>query len=359
MPLVPVVRRRYDAMHERCFPPRRDAHRLPGGLPRARPYNNQSKRQSVTEDAHMQVSPIQESFGREVSPDPGETPLDLDREALKDLFRQYGALVFRGFKSTLEEFDHFAAQFGGEFMTYRGGGYIRKQVGDGSDKTLLSVSYDHGRQKQQTFGLPLHGEMYYMDGRPDMLWFYCARPAESEGETTVCDGAAVYRELSPATKALLANKRLKFMRTYRDGEWQKIYQTDDMKEAEAFCRGNGLTVRLDEVNKIVRTEYVIPAVITSRWGGHEVYINNILPVIWQEREKKRGDTSIVRFEDGSELPDSLIEEVVGIQQRLLHKIAWDAGDFAMLDNSRTLHGRNAFTDQDREIYLRMVRNIDY
>jgi alpha-ketoglutarate-dependent taurine dioxygenase len=307
----------------------------------------------------MQVTAIQESFAKRISPDQGETLQDLDRSALKEHFRNSGALVFSGFNARREDFDHFVQQFGGEGMTYRGGGYIRKQVGDGSDQTLLSVSYDHGREKQQTFGLPLHGEMYYVDGRPDVIWFFCARPAESDGETTICDGAAVYQALSPETKALLASKRLKFSRTYRDGEWQKIYQTDDMREAEAFCIGNGLTVRLDEENKIVRTEYLIPAVITSRWGGHQVYINNILPVIWQEREKGRGDTSIVRFEDDSELPDELINEVVSVQQKLMYPIAWKAGDFAMIDNSRTLHGRRAFEDPDREVYLRMVRSIDW
>jgi hypothetical protein len=31
----------------------------------------------------------------------------------------------------------------------------------------------------------------------------------------------------------------------------------------------------------------------------------------------------------------------------------------MIDNTRVQHGRRAFTDTDREIYLRMVRSVDF
>jgi alpha-ketoglutarate-dependent taurine dioxygenase len=71
------------------------------------------------------------------------------------------------------------------------------------------------------------------------------------------------------------------------------------------------------------------------------------------------ETSIVRFEDGEPIPRSLIDEVVSIQQRIMIPIAWKKGDFTLLDNTRTLHGRRAFTDTKRDVYLRMVRTVDF
>jgi len=304
----------------------------------------------------MQYSNIRGNFGTEIRCEPGESISDLDSLKLIEMFKQSGALLFRDFNPDLEQYNSFARQFGTDFMTYRGGGYIRRKVNEGIDETLLSVNYDHGRE-QDTFGLPLHGEMYYVDHRPVSLWFYCMMPADSEGETTICDGSELYNRLSDDTKQLLDHKRLKYLRTYIDGEWQKVYETDDIDEAVRFAEFNGLTVKVNEDDNSINTEYIHPAVITSRWGGHKVYINNILTVQWQEDMGRK--TSIVRFEDGDRIPRSLIDEVVAIQQEIIIPIVWKKGDFAYLDNTRTLHGRRAFSDKKRDVYLRMVQTIDY
>ena len=302
----------------------------------------------------MRVGQISEPFGSVVEGSPGEKVSEVDPQIVKDLIKSRGVVMFSGFGSPLEEFERYIRTFGDDFMTYQGGGYIRRKVSP--DETLLSTRYDHGREKQETFGLPLHGEMYYTNHRPVMLWFYCQKPAASEGETTVCDGAQIYEALSDETKELLASKKLKYIRHYLDGEWQKIYQTDDIDEAIEFCAGNGIEARVVDGNAL-KTEYVYPGVIKSRWGGHRVYINNVLPVVWQEQMGRK--TSIVRFEDGSEVPQKLIDEVSKAQERLVIPLPWKAGDFAAIDNTRALHGRRAFTDTDREVFLRMVHEVSF
>jgi len=303
----------------------------------------------------MLYTNIRGNFGTEIRCEAGDSISDLDVQKLIELFKKSGVLLFRDFNTDLDEFNCFAEQFGADFMTYKGGGYIRRKVNEGVDETLLSVNYDHGRE-QDTFGLPLHGEMYYVDQRPVALWFYCMMPAASDGETTICDGSELYDELSDEIKQLLKVKRLKYIRTYLDGEWQKVYETDDINDAVGFAESNGLTVKVD-TNSALNTEYIYPAVITGRWGGRKVYINNILTVQWQEDMGRK--TSIVRFEDGEPIPRSLIDEVVSIQQRIMIPIAWKKGDFTLLDNTRTLHGRRAFTDTKRDVYLRMVRTVDF
>lgn len=302
----------------------------------------------------MRIGQISEQFGSVIEGSPEDTVQNVDAGTVRDLLKSRGVVMFSGYATPLAEFEQFIRQFGENFMTYQGGGYIRGKVS--SDETLLSTRYDHGREKQETFGLPLHGEMYYTNHRPVLLWFYCRRPAASDGETTVCDGAQVYAALSEASKQLLAEKKLKYIRHYLDGEWQKIYQTDDIDEAIRFCDGNGIAARVEDGNSL-KTEYVHPGTIESRWGGRRVYINNVLPVVWQEQMGRK--TSIVRFEDGSQIPQSLVDEVKAAQDRLVIPLKWQAGDFAVLDNTRALHGRRAFTDTDREVFLRMVRDVSF
>ena len=302
----------------------------------------------------MHIKQISDKFGSIIERSPGETVFDLDPTIVKDLIKARGVVMFSGFGTKLADFDRYIRQFGDKFMTYQGGGYIRRQVS--TDETLLSTRYDYGREKQDTFGLPLHGEMYYTDLRPVLLWFFCERPADSEGETTVCDGAQIYDALSEKWKELLQQKQLKYTRRYLDGEWQLIYQTDDIDEALKFCQGNGITAHVDD-GRVLQTEYVYPAVIGSRWHNHRVYINNILPVVWQEQMGRK--TSIVRFDDGSPLPKEMIDEVVAVQQKFIIPLAWKSGDFAAIDNTRALHGRRAFQDTDREVFLRMVREVTF
>jgi len=283
---------------------------------------------------------------------------EVDREQVIDLFKTYGLVLFRNLGLDLDGFNRFTAGFSSDYMSYKGGGYVRGTIkGREADETLLSTRYDYGREKQDTFGLPLHGEMYYVDHRPVMLWFYCERPADKDGETTVCDGSQVYDALSAETKDLLGRKRLKYMRQYLDGEWQVIYQADKIEDAQAFAESNGLKVRVDHATKTLHTEYVIAAVMKSRWGDRTAYINNLLPVLWQESMGRK--TSIVRFEDGSIVPQSIVDEVAAIQARLIYPIPWQKQDFVMVDNTRVAHGRRAFEDQERSVHLRMVRSVPF
>ncbi len=303
----------------------------------------------------MRTSPIQDFFGVVVHADEGATVADLAKDDIADLIKKHGTVLFSGFNASREQFDDVTDMVSDDYMNYRGGGYIRKEV---AKKSLLSTRYDHGRSEQMTFGLPLHGEMYYTDARPKLLWFYCAKPADADGQTTACDGAEIYNQLPQKWKDLLQEKRLMFLRVYRDGEWQKIYQTEDSKDACKFAEGNGITVEFDEEERTMRTKYLVHAVLPSRWGEKMSYINNLLPVVMQ-MNMGRGDTSTVCFEDGSAIPEELMEDVKRIQEELTYDINWQPGDFALVDNTRALHGRRAFQDVDREVYLRMVRSIDF
>jgi len=303
----------------------------------------------------MRITQISEQFGSTIEGSPQEKVAEIDPNVVKDLIRTRGVVMFAGFETLLPEFDQFIRQFGDKFMTQQGGGAVRRKVS--GDDTLLSTRYDYGREKQDTFGLALHGEMYYSDKRPALLWFYCEKPAARDGETTICDGAQVYDALSDESKQLLAKKRLKYIRRYRDGEWQLRYETDDLDKAIAFCTANGLKARVED-GRILVTEYVYPAVIKSGWGNHLVFINSALLVVWQEDQLGR-DTSIVRLEDGSRIPRNLIDEVVAAQNRLIMPLAWKHGDFAGIDNTRAMHGRRPFQDADREIYLRMVHEASF
>ena len=303
----------------------------------------------------VKVSPLFDTFGLVISND-GTCPLlELDRRDVLELFKREKAVLFRGFSPDLEAYQKFTSLFCADFMSYMGGGYRRKVINPDEDGTTLSVNYYLGQKRQRTFGLPLHGEMYYIDRRPEVIWFYCVRPAAKEGETTVCDGATLYQALSDRAQKAFRGQRLKYIRTYQSEDWQSRFLTDDITVVQQFCRDNGLQIEIDKASGSIRTEYVFPAVIQPPLSDRPVFINNILPVVWQE--ENGNSANIVRWENNTEIPIDTIQEVKDAAEQCTQLIAWQPLDIIMIDNTRVLHGRRAFSDRNREIYTRMGRSI--
>jgi alpha-ketoglutarate-dependent taurine dioxygenase len=295
----------------------------------------------------IQVTPVADTFGRLIVSTDGSSPLKrLGTKTLVDLFKTHSLLLLRGFDLDPDGFVRFTNRFDTDFMGYSGGAYQRDTIG--GNKTLLSVT--GGRQ---FFAVPFHGEMYYTKVRPTVMWFYCMNPPACDGETTLCDGAVVYRSLSPSTRKLFAAKRLKYIRSYDDGVWQGIYQANDLPGLQAVCKENDLQLAYNKADNSIVTEYVDSAVSRSLYRTEEVFVNNILTVIAQE--EAGGTASLVRFEDGSKIPADVIKEIREVTDRCTLLVGWQKSDVVMFDNTQLMHGRRAFNDAQREIYVRMSK----
>ncbi len=245
-------------------------------------------------------------------------------------------MLFRGFTTDTNIFREFSNLFSADFIDYAGGAFSRRVIN--GDNTLLSVN-------DYKFGIKLHGEMYYQKNMPLMLWFYCANPASEKGETTICDGRHFFAELSSDTRNIFAQKKLKFTVQMNKEEWHKKYKTENFNELQEICQKN--YTNLEKYNDdSVRIEYICPAVTSSRCGNHQVFINSILPTMQLNPE-------VLRFEDGSEIPADVMKELNEIAERLTTEIAWQKGDILMIDNTKIMHGRRDFTDEKRNIYIRL------
>ena len=67
----------------------------------------------------------------------------------------------------------------------------------------------------------------------------------------------------------------------------------------------------------------------------------------------------LELEDGSRIPEDVIEEVKEVSEGLTVDLPWQPGDFVMVDNTRMMHGRREFTGEGREVYVRMCRSVDW
>lgn len=289
--------------------------------------------------------------------DPKGVDLDaLDIEPVKQALRDAGAVVFSGWQLDLAGFERFSNRFSDDYMDNTGSGSYRKTAEGAQDGTIQNVAYVYGVKKQRTFGLPLHADRSYVKSQPEVIWFFCNRPAAADGLTFFADGERIWDNLGPRAREVFRAQRLKYVRDYPDGHWQVAFHTEDPEEMRRYCAENDLTVQMREDGSVI-TEYVKPAFVsTTRFRDREAFVNSILIQHWQEADLGRRN-ALVRLEDGSAIPDDVIAEVKEVGGAFTRTIPWQAGDFAMIDNTRMMHGRTAFEDQERDVYARMCRSV--
>ena len=297
------------------------------------------------------VEPLGDSFGRVFAAVEPQPLAALDPQEVAALFREHGALLFRGFGASRDQFLAFTETLSRDFSTYQGG-FFRDRQPVGDKDTLLTVT-----GSQEGFAIPLHGEMYYTARQPGLLWFFCEKPAEQGGQTTLCDGEEIFRRLSDATRRLFLEKRIQYVRRLPDGAWQSAFGTADLAEAERLCAEQETSLRFDADDRRGRDR--APGLGChpggrKDTGERDTFINNLVSLYMGELSLKRGTAAetikglsgrsfpiVVRMEDGSPIPGAVIKELLAINQRHAVAVPWNAGDIVLVDNTRILHGRLA------------------
>jgi alpha-ketoglutarate-dependent taurine dioxygenase len=283
-----------------------------------------------------------------------EMPLEPVQEALK----RSGVVFFDGYAAEVRDFQRFGDRFSRDYMDNTGSGSYRASVDDGGDGTIQNVAYTFGVKTQRTFGLPLHADRSYVKSQPELIWFLCRRPAAEKGLTFVCDGERIYEGLSPRARAVFEQQRLMYIRNYPPAEWPVAFHTPDLEEVKRYCRENDLQLEM-RADGSLRTKYLKPAIVPStRFRDRKAFVNSILIQYWQEEAFKR-DNAQVRLEDGSRIPADVIDEVRRVADAITVKLPWSSGDFVIVDNTRMMHGREEFSDPNREIYARMCRSVSW
>lgn len=263
-------------------------------------------------------------------------PLEcLDTGEVTEQFKTHGAILFRGFQHDLASLSSFTSRFCSRFVRNESG--RRSRVSQ--DGTTQSVNLG-------TEPFPLHPELSRVPWRPDIAWFACARPPSAGGETLVCDGASVVDLLSEGTRQTLSDRGVLYREETPMGaftDWLGIPPPDDDALAALSRESPFHFVRSD--GRIYR-QFVRPFLHRSLFSGRPVFGNFLLFARYMLHTRE-----FPVFEDESEIPDALVEELKAVSDSITVAHRWRMGDVLMLDNSRFMHGRNAVLNpQEREIW---------
>lgn len=270
----------------------------------------------------------------------GEDLLDLSRDAVLTAFAASGALLFRGFSGGVESFCSFTERFSVGFRSH--GGSTRSNV-DGN-KTLQTVVV--GSQ-----GIGPHSELRWAPFSPDVLWFYCVRPAEEGGETTLYDGARTLAGLKPETREAFSAQPVKYSFTAPPRIWTRLLDVPTVEAATAKLSAPDPKIpdashTFSFADDHLTLEYTIPAFTRPRSGEGFVYAGSIT-------RGYENDKMACTFADGAPISEELRQDLLDTAVRIEVAVPWQTGDILMVDNSRVMHGRRPFTGS-REIYTRFA-----
>jgi len=281
-----------------------------------------------------EVTPLTEYFGSIVDGRPGDRLVNLDRDWTANLLDQSGAILFRGFDVDSSSFAAFTQKFTAEAISH--GSSTRPMV----DNDQFTRKVDAG-----THAIPLHAELAYLPSPPDLLWFRCVVPPSADGETLLCDGRQLFKQLDQRHISFFQKNRLCFSFSWSKDIWQQYFLTEDRALVAKRLAG----AKHEFIDDILFVDFLTPALTKGR-DGSDVFCNSFLLFSLFDDLKP-----FMSFEHSSTLPSGFLEEVKVAAKKCSIPVRWQPNDVVFIDNSRVMHARTAFQDTRRTIHSRMGR----
>ena len=257
-----------------------------------------------------------------------------------------GAVLLKD-SGSFEQFKEISNLLSSRFMPYIGGSNHGRKLVDKTAKIMTAPGGKHNNAIQ------LHGEMCYQNSRPDLLFFFCDIPASSGGETIYADGIELYEKISEdANLQDLLTKRVCYHRKRTPDAWQNLYSTNNKQSVIDYCQHERIQAEFSE-NNILYTRYTDTLIHQSSWSDKPIFINNLLGFSQNAMKRKEEIYSWITYENDSAIPQNLISNLQNIVAKYTYHLNLKQNDILILDNHRILHGRLAFSDENRKILLRM------
>lgn len=274
---------------------------------------------------------------------------ELAPEAVMAPLRQSGAVLLRGFTSTLAEFQRFTGKFCPDFH----------QVGT---RRALEDTQSDGHTSEvplRNFNLFAHSEGTYrpFPPPPELCFFNCLQaPTSKGGETLLFDGVLFLNKLPEELRQRFEQQGLIYEAVWETQRWQTEFRVDSLDELDQLLANHpqcSYRILGDDIE--VRCQ--VPAIQESL-GRQAAFANGLLAHLphiphpgWKDRNAYSKPTNRVLFGDGEEISDALINTLIDIQDEIVVAHSWQGDDLLILDNKRTMHGRS-MTEGEAERRIR-------
>lgn len=238
------------------------------------------------------------------------------------------AVLVRGYPPGIAAFNDFAKQFCAVSVFNES---PNRLVLDGANN-IQSVNLG-------TEPFPLHPELSREPWKPDACFFHCIDAPLQGGETTYCDGVELVRRLPQQVRAALENRSMLYVQPAPPAILHYWLRTNEPTNAQLAHPPAPCPYRFRRFDAGIVRYFTRPALHRTLLGNKLAFGNFLLFA----RDYLKLD-SIPLFDDGSVVPDWIVDAIREAAAPITFAVEWQAGDILILDNSRFMHGRNAIAE---------------
>jgi len=259
----------------------------------------------------------------------------LDLDQVFELYKEYGAILFRGYRLNKNNFRRFADHFCGGFVRNRAIG--RKQMS--KDNRLQSVNLGGTM-------FPFHPEISREPWRPDTIFFGCL-VAPKNAPTQFADGTVMVKEMRDETRKLFESTRLLYQHPTSKENAERWLKIEDASQAALDKAGDSKPFRfsINSNGHYIRT-FTVPGLHKPMFSDEPAFGNHILFSRFMHKIR-----NFPLFEDMSEIPEELCQELNELAHKVCYTHQWKKGDLVMVDNTRFMHGRPEYVEDGKRVIM--------
>lgn len=252
----------------------------------------------------------------------------VDAAAVRDRLEHQGVLLLRGAAPDVPSFRRLAEQLCSTSVFNESPN--RESVEADSNVQTVDLGAD---------AFPLHPELSREPWRPDVAMFHCIVPPVGGGETTVCDGIGIVERLPADLVAEMARRRLLYIRRATPAELRFWLGTEFPSNQQLAEPPAGCPYEFRAVRGMIVRVFSRPLLHRPLFDQRLAFGNFLLFA-----RDYLARPNLPCLEDGSRVPDSWLDAVRAAAEPITFPIPWRAGDVALIDNSRVMHGRRGIPD---------------
>jgi len=282
-----------------------------------------------------------------------------NRDAVRGLVAEYGALLVRGLglRDHVETAAVFHRLSSAGLLPERESFAPRTPYADG---VYSSTKWPANQQ------MCMHHELSYTLEFPGLMMFACLSAPTQGGATTVSDSPTVLDALPADLVARFEQEGWLLTRNYNDeigASYAEAFGTEDRAEVENYCQANAIEFEWQPDGGL-RTRQRRYAVVHHPVTGQRCWFNQVAflnewtldPEVREFLVDMYGADSLpfnTRFGNGDPIGEDVVALLNDVYQAHTRREPWQAGDLMLVDNVRTAHSREAF-EGPREVLVGMA-----
>lgn len=256
------------------------------------------------------------------------SPNSIPHADLVSAYKTFGAVLLRGFAVDLEDFRGLTHRLCTNAVFNESPG---REVID-REKNIQTVNIG-------THAFPLHPELSREPWKPDICIFWCMQAPCTGGETTVCDGVDIVRNLPPHVYEAFASRQLLYRQVAKPSELAFWLGSETPDDATLASPPKACPYTFDRTGGKIFRSFVRPAFHKPMFSDQPAFGNFLL-----FGRYLNGIRVFPTFENGELVSDALLDQVKAVSDKLETPVPWQNNDVLVVDNTRFMHGRREVTD---------------